>query len=160
MRYRGTLRLIRDFCILLGFQIVVPVAYAGTDLSVFASLRAERVHVRAGPGTQYPISWIYVRRGLPVLITARFEFWRKIRDYDGDVGWIHQSLISNERTGLVIGGIRPLRNAPSEAAPVVLYAEPGVQGHMRKCEKSWCEISISDHTGWMQTSHLWGVENE
>ena len=47
---------------------------AAEDLPHFASLRADRVNVRTGPGVRYPIVWVFVRQGLPVEITAASSF--------------------------------------------------------------------------------------
>ncbi|MBT3700232.1 MAG: hypothetical protein HOG12_01865, partial [Alphaproteobacteria bacterium] len=54
-------------------------ANAAGNAPRFASLRADKVNLRAGPGVRYPISWIFVRKSLPVEILAEFELWRKIR---------------------------------------------------------------------------------
>ena len=156
---RATARVRAGFpilCLLTG--MVLPLlAAAQADTPRFASLRAERVNVRSGPGIRYPISWVFVRRGLPVEITAEFEFWRKIRDRDGAEGWIHQSLISGRRTALVAGALRALRDDASASSSIVLYAEPGVQGDVLSCRASWCEIRIAGQVGWMPKDHLWGV---
>lgn len=143
-------------CLTMGMAAPTLVA-AQADAPRFASLRAERVNVRSGPGMRYPISWVFVRRGLPVEITAAFEFWRKIRDWDGAEGWIHQSLISSRRTALVAGALRALRDDASASSSIVLYAEPGVQGDVLSCRDSWCEIRIAGQVGWMPKDHLWGV---
>ena len=85
----------------------------GLPLPRFVSLAAERVNVRFGPGRQYPVSWMFARKGLPVEIIAEFDTWRKIRDYDGEEGWIHSSLLSSRRTIMVIGEVRALRRTAS-----------------------------------------------
>ena len=38
---------------------------------------------------------------LPVEITAEFENWRRIRDWEGAEGWVYHSLLSGRRTALV-----------------------------------------------------------
>ncbi len=45
---------------------------SGLKLPRFVSLRTEEVNVRAGPGVRYPVKWVFVRRNLPVEITAEF----------------------------------------------------------------------------------------
>ena len=32
----------------------------------FVSLRSDQINFRAGPGFQYPVTWVYQRAGLPV----------------------------------------------------------------------------------------------
>lgn len=139
-------------------EFTMPTALAAqTELPRFASLRAERVNVRSGPGVRYPIAWVFVRRGLPIEVTAEFEFWRKVRDQDGSEGWVHRSLISSTRTALVFGAVRPLHDEPSSTSSAVLYAEPGVLGELLACQESWCELRIAGRVGWMQRDHLWGM---
>ena len=132
---------------------------AQTELPRFASLRAERVNLRSGPGVRYPIAWVFVRRGLPIEVTAEFEIWRKVRDQDGSEGWVHRSLISSTRMALVFGAVQPLHDEPSTTSPTVLYADPGVQGELLACQESWCELRIAGRVGWMQRNHLWGVHS-
>ena len=75
----------------------------GLPVPRFVSLGADRVNVRFGPGKQYPINWVFARKDLPVEIVAEFDTWRKIRDFDGEEGWIHSSLLSSRRTIMVTG---------------------------------------------------------
>src|SRR6185295_13515380 len=68
----------------------------------FASLDSSEANLRAGPGKDYPILWVYQRRGLPVEIIQEFDTWRRIRDRDGTVGWVQQNLLSGKRSALII----------------------------------------------------------
>src|SRR6266404_7272510 len=52
---------------------------SGLPLPRFASLRSDEVNVRTGPGTRYPVDWVFKRKGMPVEIVAEYENWRKIR---------------------------------------------------------------------------------
>src|SRR5581483_8166931 len=54
---------------------------AGTGLPLprFAALRSDDVNLRAGPGTRYPIEWVYKRRDLPMEIEREFEVWRLVK---------------------------------------------------------------------------------
>jgi len=141
----------------------------GLPLPRFVSLGAERVNVRFGPGTQYPVNWVFARKGLPVEIIEEFDTWRKVRDYDGDEGWIHASLLSSRRTIMVTdepgcvpepdGNVcaRDLRRTPSIDSRVVLRAEPGVIGDLFDCEENWCRVEIEGRRGWLQRSEFWGT---
>ena len=146
--------------VLLGSASPAPAQNDGvTDLLLprFVSLRADEVNLRSGPGTRYPIEWVYIRRGLPVEITAEYDNWRRIRELDGTTGWVHRSLLSGQRTVLVAGGIRTLHDEPDTASRVVLRAEPGVQGTLLSCLGAWCRIAIGDVRAFIPRSHIWGV---
>ncbi len=138
------------------FCWTAPVTEAAGKLPRFASLRADKVNVRAGPGVRYPISWIFVRKGLPVEIIAEFELWRKVRDIEGTEGWVHKSLLSGHRSAIVTGKVRTLYRRLNGSVPV-LRAEAGVQGGLLACRDKWCRMRISGTDGWLRRGHIWGA---
>lgn len=129
----------------------------GLPLPRFASLRAGKVNLRAGPGVRYPVEWVYQRRGLPVMITAEFDAWRKIRDWRGTVGWVHRSMLSGKRAVIVTAREVVLRRKPQEAAPAVARAASGVIARVLSCDKTWCRIEAGGLRGWARRSQLWGT---
>lgn len=129
----------------------------GLRVPRFATTGSNEINVRTGPGSQYPIAWKYVRSGLPVEIVADFEYWRKIRDHDGTLGWVHKSLLSGRRSALVEGGIRVLRGEPSDGARPLLRLEAGVIVRIDRCRGDWCRATVEGRTGWLRRDALWGV---
>ncbi len=145
--------------ILMGIFFTFPV-FAQTNVDIvprFASLRANEVNLRTGPGVRYPIIWKYLRQGLPVEITAEFEHWRRIRDWQGEEGWIHRSMLSGQRTLIVTDKTRDLRHRPRSDAPVIARLSPGVLGTINHCEDMWCFVEFSDHEGWLSRNEFWGI---
>lgn len=128
----------------------------------FVSLKSDKVYVRAGPAMRYPIKWIYKRDGMPVEITQEFDSWRKVRDIDGEEGWVHQSLLSGERTIIVKSGdLIALREKSAADARMLARLEPNVIAQVDKCKKDWCRIETSGFRGWIERNSLWGIyENE
>jgi SH3-like domain-containing protein len=117
----------------------------GLPLPRFVSLGADQVNLRFGPGEGYPIAWILAREGLPVEIVEEFDTWRKVRLHDGDLGWIHASLLSSRRTVMVEEEIRALRQAPEPDARIVLRAEPGLRIEDFSVIRSWKDRQIGKH---------------
>lgn len=147
------------FLLLASLTAVVPVAsraQTAGELPRYVSLRADKVNVRVGPGVRYPISWVYLRKGLPVEIVAEFELWRKIRDRDSVEGWVHKSLLSGNRSAIVRGGVQTLFRQAGGSVPV-LRAEAGVQGRLMACNKSHCRLRIAGTDGWIARQKIWGV---
>jgi len=133
----------------------------GLPLPRFVSLRADEVNLRTGPGIRYPIDWVYQRRGLPVEVIDEFEAWRRIRDRQGTSGWVHQSMLAADRTGVVVGERRALRGEPQATAAVVAWLEPGVIVLLESCEGGWCRAEAQDaeqqsYRGWLQQAEFWG----
>lgn len=131
----------------------------GLPIPRFVSLdaRQREVNVRFGPGQQYPINWVFSRPGIPLEIIAEFDNWRKIKDYEGQEGWISARLLSGRRTIMVQGTIRDLRRTAASQARVLLRVEPGVIGSLMECRSNWCRVEIEGQRGWMQRSEFWGT---
>ena len=129
----------------------------GLPVPRFVSLRRDEVNVRFGPGKQYPINWVFTRRGIPVEIIAEFGNWRKIRDYEGVEGWINAGLLEGQRTIMIQGTTRDLKRTADAQARVVLKAQPGVIGRLFDCEESWCRVEIAGRRGWLQRGEFWGT---
>ncbi len=142
---------------LLGLLAGTAFAEAGLALPRFVSLRSDEVNLRTGPGTTYPVEWVYVRRGLPVEIIAEFDNWRKVRDIEGTVGWIHKSLLSGKRMAVILGEEETLHQSPDATARVVLKAARGVLGEIIACKGAWCRLEITEIKGWIRRDRLWGV---
>ncbi len=134
-------------------------APAATGLPVprFAALRAQEVNMRTGPGVRYPVEWVFTRRNLPVEITAEFEAWRKIRDWQGAEGWVHTSMLTGKRSVIITGRTQPLRRSDSTSARVIARVEKTVVGRLLTCRGAWCRLEIAGLRGWMQRSQFWGV---
>jgi len=131
----------------------------GLPLPRWASLRSDEVNLRAGPGTRYPIDWVYRRRDLPVEIEREFEVWRLIRDQDGVRGWVHEATLTGRRSFVVVGGERVLRSSASDDASPVARLMPGVVGRIRSCAagKAWCEMQVGEYRGWLRRDEVWGT---
>jgi len=131
----------------------------GLPLPRWASLRSDEVNLRAGPGTRYPVDWVYRRRGLPVEIEREFEVWRLIVDPDGTKGWVHQATLSGRRSFIVTGQERVLRRDPSDTSAPVARLKPGVIGRIRSCDaaSAWCQMQVGDYRGYLKRDEFWGV---
>jgi SH3-like domain-containing protein len=132
---------------------------SGLPLPRFVSLRSDEVNLRAGPGQRYPIDWIYSRKDLPVEVIAEFEAWRKIRDWQGTEGWVHQSMLSGRRMMVVIGGQRILRGGDSDGADALAMVDAGVLGRLLQCPRNrdFCRVEINQIQGWFKRDEIWGV---
>lgn len=136
-------------------------AFRTTDLPLprFVSLRSDEVYVRTGPGQKYPVEWVYRKSGIPVEIILEFDVWRKIRDQDGQTGWVHHTLLSGKRTAFIKKGDQrvELRKKPVKDGRVLAHLEPEVLVGVDECAQDWCAINASGYKGWVPQKSLWGV---
>ena len=126
----------------------------------FAALRFSEINLRTGPGTRYPIEWVYRRAGLPVELIRSFDTWYRIRDSDNAEGWVHQSAVRLVRRGMVTGQLHEARAAPDEQASIAAHLEPGVLFDILSCAEHWCKVNGPGFKGYLRKSDFYGVYPE
>lgn len=134
---------------------------SGLPIPRFVSLKSDRVNVRAGPNKDQDVRWVYTRAGMPVEITAEFENWRRIRDWEGAEGWVYHSLLSGKRTAIVVPKLHaelvPLYDEPDVHATVLARLQAGVLGSLKSCDGTWCRFSGKNFSGYIRQDRLWGA---
>ena len=162
-RQRGASRAVAGLLAVAALLLLTGGAGAADDnatpkLPRFMSLHSDKVNLRTGPGRQYPIEWVLIRKDMPVEVTAQFEHWRRVREWDGTEGWVQQHMVDRERFAIVEQGAhRALRAAPNPTANVVARAEPGVIARLVACQGEWCRVEAGGSSGWIKRADLWGV---
>jgi SH3-like domain-containing protein len=134
---------------------------SGLPVPRFVSLKSDKVNVRGGPNRDQDVRWVYTRAGMPVEITAEFENWRRIRDWEGSEGWVYHSLLSGKRTAVVVPNLKdelvPLYERANPESAVAAKLQAGVQGALQGCTGTWCEFRGKGFDGWIRQDRLWGA---
>jgi SH3-like domain-containing protein len=146
--------------VFLAFVLSVSAPAGAQDKTppYWASIASGEAMTRTGPGRNYPGTWLYKRRDLPVRVIKKYQSWRMIEDPDGTRGWMLVSLLSDRRTAIVKpGDPRAIHVKPDGASPIRYKAEHGVVGRIEKCREGWCHIAIGKREGYIRTSDVWGV---
>jgi SH3-like domain-containing protein len=110
------------------------------EVNYFASLRANETNVRSGPGQNYPIKFTFKLRGIPVRVISEYDNWNEIEDYEGQSGWVTQSLLTKKRTLMVrtSKSFVNMHGKPNEKSRIIYRLENNVIGDYLKCEDDWC----------------------
>ena len=130
---------------LLSFMLLCEQSFGAKQVSksnYFASLRAMETNVRSGPGTNYPIKFTYKTKSIPVHVINDYDNWSEIEDYEGQSGWISQSLLTKKRT-LIVRISKEYTNMykkSNEQSRVIYHLENNVIGDYVKCVEEWCAI--------------------
>lgn len=149
------LKLAVGVCILMG---TLSVSAEELALPRFVSLRNDQVNLRTGPGSKYPVSWVYQEKGYPVEVIDEYELWRQIREVDGTTGWVHRTQVTGVRHALVLEETS-LVNAPRVDGRIVAIAQKGTIGKILKCpEKSdYCLLEFGSVKGWLSKNQFYGL---
>ena len=139
--------------------VAAPAVAQDKQPPYWASIASGQAMMRTGPGRNYPGTWLYQRRDLPVRVLKLYPNWRLIEDPDGARGWMLVTLLSDRRTAIVKpGNPRPIRSDPNEGARTRYLAEPGVVARIDKCKgDGWCKVEVGKREGYISVADIWGV---
>lgn len=132
---------------------------SGFPVPRYVSLKVNKVNGRKGPSRQHPIAWQYRRKGLPLIVIAETEMWRKVRDVTGDESWVHKPALSGVRHVLVLEDAR-LYSKAKDSARITALVDRNALLELEECnETDWCKVrSVDGLKGWTQRYKLWGAQ--
>jgi SH3-like domain-containing protein len=132
-------------------------------LLLFSSLAwAERwavsvsvANVRSGPGKHTDILW-EVEKYYPLNVFKKSGQWYHFRDFEGDEGWIHKSLVNNVPTIITKKEKCNIRSGPGMGFSIAFTVEKGVPFKVITSQGHWIYIEHADgDKGWIFKSLVW-----
>ena len=72
-------------------------------------------------------------------VIAETPDWRRVRDPEGEVTWMHRRVLSGRRSVYTIQDT-PLHARADAEAPTEAIAEPGVVLSLERCRSGWCRV--------------------
>lgn len=131
---------------------------SGYPVPRYVSLKFDKVNGRKGPSLKHEISWQYQRRGLPLIVVAETDMWRRVRDINGDESWIRKPALSGIRTVVTIEETA-VHAKPRETSRIEAIATKDAVLTLSEChENGWCKIKDkSGIKGWAPQYKLWGA---
>ena len=100
-----------------------------------------------------------IGRQYPVEVVVIVEGWVKIRDAGGELAWVEAKALSERRTLMVKTPLADIRQAASDAAPLVFQAEHGVLLELLELTgNGWARVTHRDgQGGYVRLSQVWGA---
>jgi len=144
--------LILIFC----FSFLLVNNTLGNEKDYFLTLKYNKVNVRQGPSSEYPVKFIYKKKYLPVKIIDSKDNFRKITDLKNNNGWIHVSQLSKKKSAINIHNLSIIFKKPNIYSQPMAKLEKGKVVIVKKCKEDWCKIITNDYKGWIFKNYLWG----
>ena len=133
----------------------------GLEIPRYVSLKSDDANIRVGPSKNYPIKIKYIKKNYPLKVLEEYEEWRKVEDFNKNIGWIHKSLISGIRTGIVLSNDnKNIKLLNTLDGNVIGEIGNGNIIYLEKCKIDWCLVSFGDFKGWMNKKYIWGVKEK
>jgi SH3-like domain-containing protein len=135
--------------------IVVILLTGGFAMAERLSVSSRIANIRSGPGTGYEILW-KVESYYPMMVLKKSGSWINFRDFEGDEGWIHTSLVRKKPTVITIKNKCNVRTGPGTNHKVIFTVEKGIPFLIIGRQKSWIQIKHADgDRGWIHKSLVW-----
>ena len=135
--------------------LVLTATVVGAQAAERMAVSAKEANVRSGPGPTYDTLW-KVEKYYPIEVFETSGAWLHFKDFEGDSGWIHKSLV--DKTACVIikqNGVQ-LRAGPGTDQPVLLKIDKGVPFKVLKREGRWIQVEHADgDKGWLSETLVW-----
>lgn len=138
----------------------------GMQVPRFVTIKARDTNMRSGPGIEYPIKMNYKCAMLPVEILSECDSWRRVRDINGNEGWIHEAMLNSKRYVQIMRSKKLsqddeeelLFRLPNDRSNVIAKIQSEALGKLIRCQSDWCNVSFGKtYKGWIHKSKLWGV---
>ncbi len=128
-----------------------------TARAEMVSVVGDLVNMRTGPGQNYAVLW-ELGNGYPLQVLEKKGNWMKVEDFENDVGWVHDSVVSRVAHLVVKKNIINIRSGPGEDFKIVRQAEKGVVLRTLDRKGGWVKVIYDEEqiTGWVLRTLLWG----
>jgi SH3-like domain-containing protein len=134
------------------FLLSFAVAGHGAE---YVSVKNDAVNLRSGPSTSDKVVW-QVFESFPLEILNREGKWLHVVDFEGDKGWIYETLVSNKKTVIVNVDTANMRSGPSTNDSIIATVKKGVVFDVLEMKSSWIKVRYKNElTGWLHNSLVW-----
>jgi len=135
--------------------IIVVLSANGLAMAERLSVSSKIANIRSGPGTDYEILW-KVENYFPISVLKKSGKWINFRDFEGDEGWIHTSLLQKKPTVITKKNKCNVRTGPGTNHDIVFTVEKGIPFLVIDRQKNWIQIKHADgDRGWIYKSLVW-----
>lgn len=147
----NTMKIFKYTAAILFFLIIFSEIALAERLTVASSL----ANIRSGPGTNYDVLW-QVGKYFPVSIIKKSGNWYFFKDFEGDEGWIHNSLV-NKISSVITNKVKcNIRSGPGLKYKILFSVDNGIPFKVIKKKGSWINIRHADgDSGWIHKSLIW-----
>jgi len=146
--------LIKAFSI-ASISIVLLIIFSSAALAERLSVASSIANIRSGPGTKYDVLW-QVAKYHPVLVLKKSGKWYHFRDFEGDKGWIHKSLVHKIPSVITNKENCNVRSGPGTKYKILFATEKGIPFKILKRKGNWIHVQHADgDKGWIHKSLIW-----
>jgi len=135
--------------------LALGVVFAQSALAERLAISAAIANIRSGPGSTYEIIW-KVQQYYPFEVIKKEGAWYQFRDFEGDTGWVHDSLTDKIQAVITSKSQCNVRKGPGTENEILFSVGSGVPFKVLERKGSWIRVLHADgDQGWIHDSLVW-----
>jgi len=98
-------------------------------------------------------------RNYPFEVLVKLDHWTKVRDATGEVAWVENKALGEQKMVLVTAPLADVRAAPNAQAPLAFEAHKQVLLEaVEPPADGWVKVRHRDgQQGFVRVAHVWGI---
>ncbi|MCL2341065.1 MAG: SH3 domain-containing protein [Proteobacteria bacterium] len=126
----------------------------GAVAAEYVSVVKDGVNLRSAPGTNAGVLF-QLPLGYPLEVIGREGAWLKVSDYEGDKGYIQESLVGKTPTVIVKTKECKILSGPGAKEKVVGTGVKDVILQKVEQKGDWIKVTHASLTGWINKNSVW-----
>ena len=90
------------FLIILSGYFYFPKIVLAEKFPRLVSIKTSKANLRYGPGKNYPVKLVFIKKQIPLVIIDQFDHWRKVFTTKNLTGWIHKSQLTRKHRSIIL----------------------------------------------------------
>lgn len=137
------------------FALLISVCTVSASWAGAMMVNHKEAKIRNGPDTDYIVLW-RPRLYTPLEVLAKHKDWFVVRDSEGDVGWIHKTVVTKNKSAIIIGKYLNVRSEPSLDARVLFQAPKNYTFKVTETKGEWYKVKDPEgDEGWIFRKGVW-----
>lgn len=144
--------ILKSYLVILTLLITIN---AGTAMAERLTIIASMANIRSGPDTNSDILW-QVEKYYPILVIKKSDSWYYFKDFEGDMGWVHESLVGDVPAVITKKDLCNIRSGPSTKDEILFSVEKGIPFKVLEHNNRWMHVEHADgDRGWIFDALVW-----
>ena len=133
---------------------------SGSAWAETKSVRVKTANFREAPSSEADVLFT-ADRHYPVEILDRKRGWAKVKDFEGEIAWVAERLLTNKPAVVVTVERANVRESPARSARVISHGSWSDAFAVEDTRGVWIQIRIDDdESGWIHRSVVWGWQDQ
>jgi uncharacterized protein YgiM (DUF1202 family) len=138
--------------------ITMALLLTGTAAAEIVTVAVSKAELRSQPSVGAATVVQTLTINTPLSLQKTEGRYLLVKDFKGNLGWIHETLVSREKTVVVENDGVNVRKGPGKDHPVAFKAMRGEAFKVLDQAEDWLQISDQQgRTGWIWKSLTWGL---